>query len=61
VLGALFGNRNNALARDELIIFLTPTVIGSDSDSNDVTDRVMRQFRTVLDRTTMPAPQVPPR
>ncbi len=60
VLGALFGNRNNALERDELIIFLSPTVIGSDSESNDVTDQVMRQFRNALDRSTMPAPHVPP-
>lgn len=61
VLGALFGNRNNALARTELIIFLTPTVLASDAESSDVTDQVMHQFRNALDRSSMPAPRRPPR
>ncbi len=61
VLGALFGNRNNTFGRTELIIFLTPYVLNNDTEATDITDKVMRQFRTVLDRTGMPTPRVPPR
>ena len=61
VIGALFGNRNNSSGRTELIIFLTPYVLSSDSDTSDATDKAMRQFRSVLDRSTLPVPRVPPR
>lgn len=60
VIGALFGNRNDVTARTELIIFLTPYVLGSDTAASDMTTRLMRRFRAVLDRSTMPAPRVPP-
>ncbi len=60
VIGALFGNRNNNATRTELILFLTPYVLGNDADATDATDKVMRQFRALLDRSTLPPLQVPP-
>jgi general secretion pathway protein D len=61
VIGALFGNRNNTSGRTELIIFLTPYVLSNDAEASDATDKAMRQFRSVLDRSTLPVPRVPPR
>ncbi len=61
VIGALFGNRDNTSGRTELIIFLTPFVLANDADTSDATDKAMRQFRSVLDRSTLPVPRVPPR
>lgn len=61
VLGALFGNRNNTSGRTELIIFLTPYVLSNDAEAGNVTEKALRQFRSVLDRSTLPTPRVPPR
>lgn len=61
VIGALFGSHNDTAARTELIIFLTPYVLSNDAEASDITATVMRQFRSVLDRSTLPVPRVPPR
>jgi len=61
VIGALFGNRSNTSGRTELIIFMTPYVLSNDAEASDATDKAMRQFRSALDRSTLPIQKVPPR
>ncbi len=61
VLGALFGNRNDATARTELIMFMTPIVISTDDQTADVTARVEREFEAALDRSNLAAPRPAPR
>lgn len=41
VLGGLFGNRQDTETRTELIILLTPTVIRSEQETNDVVDALI--------------------
>ena len=61
VLGVLFGSRNDTAARTELIMFMTPYVLSNDTEASDITDRLKRQFQSVLDRSTMAAPRPPSR
>jgi general secretion pathway protein D len=60
-LGALFGSHVNGAARTELIMLMTPHVIANDNDARDITARVERQFKTVLDASTLTPPRVPSR
>ncbi|MGH7087427.1 MAG: secretin N-terminal domain-containing protein, partial [Stellaceae bacterium] len=61
VLGALFGNRNDSAGRTELVMFMTPYVLATGRDVNDVTERVLHQFADVLDRAKLAAPRPVPR
>jgi general secretion pathway protein D len=60
-IGALFGTKNSTSGRTELIMFLTPRVIGNDQESRDVTQTISREFGNALDNSTMPRPRVPSR
>jgi general secretion pathway protein D len=60
-LGALFGTRNNAAGRTELIMLMTPHVISNDDQARDVTARVEQQFQAVLDGNAMLRPRRPAR
>jgi general secretion pathway protein D len=61
VLGALFGNRNDTTSRDELIMFMTPTVVSTDDQIADLTARVEREFNGALDRSNLVPPRPVPR
>jgi general secretion pathway protein D len=58
-IGALFGTRQNSKARTELIMLMTPHVIGNEDAARDATARVERQFEAVLDASAMPRPRRP--
>jgi general secretion pathway protein D len=60
-VGALFGRRNNAAGRTELIMLMTPHVIGNEDQARDVTARVEQQFQAVLDANAMLRPRRPAR
>ena len=57
VVGALFGTQDEGLTRTELIVFLTPRVIGSAEDARDVT----QELRSRLWSLRSPVPQLRPR
>jgi general secretion pathway protein D len=52
VLGNLFGTTDKSTTRTELIILLTPHVIRSDTESEEVMTDLEREFRGL--RSTMP-------
>lgn len=60
-IGSLFGTRNNAIGRTELIMLMTPRVIGNEDAARDATARVEREFQAVLDANAMPHPRRPMR
>lgn len=45
VLGALFGTRTRELAREELLVLITPRVIRDESESRRLTEEYSRRFR----------------
>jgi general secretion pathway protein D len=47
VLGSLFGSRTEDLTRTELIVLITPRVIGSGQDAKRVSDDYRRSFRSL--------------
>jgi general secretion pathway protein D len=61
VIGALFGTKDQALIRTELIVFITPRVIGSAEDARDVTKELrsrlwsLRSPSQTAPTTTAPA------
>lgn len=70
VIGGLFGTKDQGLTRTELIVFITPRVIGSAEDARDVTKELrsrlwsLRSPRTAPPAASAPAapsaPQTPP-
>jgi hypothetical protein len=40
---------------------MTPHVISNDDESNDITERVKQQFKSVLDQSDLAAPRPAPR
>lgn len=60
LLGALFRNRSEDLMRTELIVLITPKVIGSGDDAKRVSDEYRKRFRSLqpLDAAT-PAATTP--
>jgi len=61
LLGSLFGTRNDAAGRTELIMFMTPYVMSNDQETNDLTERIKRQFKAVLDSASLAEPRPAPR
>jgi general secretion pathway protein D len=69
VIGGLFGTKDQGLTRTELIVFITPRVIGSAEDARDVTQELrsrlwsLRSPSTTAPTTSAPtapgAPQTP--
>jgi general secretion pathway protein D len=61
VIGGLFGTKDQGLTRTELIVFITPRVIGSAEDARDVTKELrsrlwsLRAPSTIAPVTTAPA------
>lgn len=61
VIGGLFGTKDQGLTRTELIVFITPRVIGSAEDARDVTKELrsrlwsLRAPSTAAPTTTAPA------
>jgi general secretion pathway protein D len=47
ILGALFGTRRNDYQRTELLVLLTPSVIGSQAEARAATDELRRRMRGV--------------
>jgi general secretion pathway protein D len=47
ILGALFGTRTNDYRRTELLVLLTPSVIGSQAEARAATDELRRRMRGV--------------
>lgn len=45
IIGALFGSKNTSMARQELLVVLTPTVIRNSQDATRLTEEYTRQFR----------------
>jgi general secretion pathway protein D len=70
VIGGLFGTKDQGLTRTELIVFITPRVIGSAEDARDVTKELrsrlwsLRSPRAAPPAASAPAapsaPQTPP-
>ena len=60
-IGPLFGSHTNGTARTELIMLMTPHVIANEAESRSLTERIERQFQTVLDSSTFASPRVPTR
>src|SRR5262249_28003460 len=60
-VGALVGTRKSRAARTELIMLMTPHVIGNEDAARNVTARVEREFEAVLDANTMQRPRRAPR
>jgi general secretion pathway protein D len=60
-IGSLFGTRNHAIGRTELIMLMTPRVIANEDAARDATARVEREFQAVLDANAMPRPRRPMR
>ena len=48
VLGALFGSTDTFTKRTELLILITPRVVGSLQDARDVTEELRRRMRAVI-------------
>ena len=67
VIGGLFGTKDQGLTRTELIVFITPRVIGSAEDARDVTLELrsrlwsLRKPQAAPEATSAPAmPGSPP-
>ena len=60
-IGSLFGTRNNAIGRTELIMLMTPHVVANNVDTRNLTAMIERQFSTILDASTLYRPRVPSR
>jgi general secretion pathway protein D len=60
-IGSLFGTRNSSAGRTELIMLMTPRVIGNEDAARDMTAKVEREFQAVLDANAMPRPRRPMR
>ena len=60
-IGALFGTRQNGAGRTELIMLMTPHVIGSDDAARVATARVKQEFQEVLDGNSLRQPRRPVR
>jgi general secretion pathway protein D len=60
-VGALFGTRQGSAGRTELIMLMTPHVIGSEDAARVATARVKREFQEVLDGNAMTQPRRPTR
>ncbi len=58
-IGALFGTRNRNAGRTELIMLMTPRVIGNEDAARDATAKVESEFSAVLDANTMAHPRRP--
>jgi general secretion pathway protein D len=52
VIGALFGTKDQGLTRTELIVFITPRVIGSAEDARDVTQELRSRLWSLRAPTT---------
>jgi general secretion pathway protein D len=56
LLGKLFGRTNNEMSRTELLILITPRVVGSRSDARAITNEFRKRLRSIvpleLKRTT---------
>ena len=48
VLGALFGSTDTFTKRTELLVLITPRVVGSLQDARDVTEELRRRMRAVI-------------
>jgi general secretion pathway protein D len=53
VLGGLFGSKSRNVARQELLVLITPKVITGPQDTRAITEEYKRQFRAL---TPLPAP-----
>jgi general secretion pathway protein D len=62
VIGALFGTQENGLQRTELIVFITPRVIGSSEEARDVTLELRSRLQSLRKQAkdTVPLATVPP-
>jgi general secretion pathway protein D len=66
VIGGLFGTKDQGVTRTELIVFITPRVIGSAEDARDVTQELrsrlwsLRSPTTTAPAATAPAPAPTP-
>jgi general secretion pathway protein D len=58
-IGALFGTRRGNAGRTELIMLMTPHVIGNEDAARAATARVKREFQEVLDGNAMRQPRRP--
>ena len=52
LLGALFRTTSDTTIRNELLVMLTPRVVGSDQAAREVTDELRRRMRTLGDLET---------
>jgi len=60
VIGGLFGTKDQGLTRTELIVFITPRVIGSAEDARDVTKELRSRLWSLrAPSTTAPATTAP--
>ena len=61
VVGALFGTRDFATDRTEMIVLLTPRVVRNQAEADDMTNTIKRKFQAVLllEPGVMPQPRRP--
>jgi len=59
IFGYLFGARSQSNQKTELIIMITPRVVGSPTDAGKITD-ALRNASPDVDQTLRRAPQLPP-
>jgi len=61
VVGGLFGTRNFAADRTELIVLLTPRVVRNQAEATDLTNEIQRKFQAMLllEPGIMPQPRRP--
>jgi general secretion pathway protein D len=60
VLGKLFGENTHSRDRTELIVLITPRVIGSSEDAKQITDDYQDKFESLAPLRQKPATTVPP-
>ena len=60
IIGNLFGTTSKQHSRSELIVLITPTVIGGAQDAYDVTEDYKARFRGLRPILQQVAPSVPP-
>lgn len=60
VIGNLFGTTSKTTARNELIVLITPTVIGGAWDAYEVTEEYKERFRGLRPILLREAPAIPP-
>jgi general secretion pathway protein D len=60
VIGALFGTQTNNARRTELLVMLTPSVIGSQAEARIVTAELRRRMRGLDLAASAPRPAPPP-